>query len=441
MMNLRKYIILSLIFLFIITSVNALPLELDYFYPVEGLQESVYEPEHIFDCSSVFVIEPVEKNDNLFLVDYNIDFEIDAPGAHSNMRLYATSTFHVYSSKLNQTVDLQIRPEISGRCFNDIEYLHIYVNGIEQTPQEPGRAFGRVARDEYLSHNREPIVRSVKLNSVYNEIKVKVDFDTGIQDAPVVVIDYSNFNNWNLSKFTGCDTKIIQRKSKRYTLGYDYLYFYEGLDSLDFKGNSFREGNETYLTGDDFLVRHSDTFDQENIYFVIEPISPSGSLFRIPNTFNPEKLTATDYMKLASYCSTLCTSQSWLLSSCSVKLFEILSQLEPQQLRLLRNAYFANQGYVFTDPELQAFFSTGIAYRPNPDCEIFIQNDPRYGKNDYDWKSKGLTWDYFETEKDNYSLNFMFQAIRAAENGEDYEKAFWDEVFKCYTEDDLIYWG
>ena len=77
----------------------------------------------------------------------------------------------------------------------------------------------------------------------------------------------------------------------------------------------------------------------------------------------------------------------------------VLEKLDKDELRLLRNAFYAKNGYVFKDEALNTFFNSAICYFPD----------------------KSIT---AEKIKINESEKILIEMIQAAEKGESAEDVF-----------------
>ena len=86
------------------------------------------------------------------------------------------------------------------------------------------------------------------------------------------------------------------------------------------------------------------------------------------------------------------------------KLLEVLERLDKDELRLLRNAFYAKNNYVFKDSSLNNFFSSAICYYPD----------------------KSVTVDKIKIEKHE---KILIEMIQAAEKGES-AKAVFDKYKK-----------
>lgn len=365
------------------------------------------------DQCLVNMLYPDDIN-GLYLIDNSINVEISSPNKKYNdtefIYGYFTLNYTIYNDLDARVVDFRMsNPGYNNYWINNLALRNYAVNGIIcSTPKDIDK------KPEYSL--------SIQLAKGQNTIEIAL-FATvmgsiGNSDyGHYTSLDFSDNDKWNMDKFNKIDIKI-------HYLG-DYLYIFNGDGDFDIVGEGKKQGSEFYLKNG-YIHYMNKRFPKISIKIHGEVLVPCE---RLPSDFTiyNDELTATDYMKIMLYLENT-LNQSYKLLHAESLILEVISQLNKSQLRLLRNAYFANRGYVFKHKDLLSFFNTGISYYPDPTITADIVRPADISKVDYIEKAQAL------------HCGFMLDAIVAAENGNDPRIAFERAMYGYYkNKEDLVY--
>ena len=347
-----------------------------------------------------------EDKTNIYLLDNYVNVYLSSPNKERNYNEYLYGDYIlkylIYNDSVERNMNFRLsNPGYTNDWLNNPIITEYSVNGKKIFFEEKNKNIPEYNLNLFLIKG-------------YNKIEVKIHA-TILDDLKEInyghysVLDFSSSKKWNISNFNMLDIEI-------HYCG-DYLYIFNGGEEFQIIGDGKKQGAEFYIRNG-YLHNLYNYFPDKLLRIHGEVLVPCECLTSDFCLFNTE-LTATDFMKLEFFLENSLNYYYKLLGA-EQKIVNIITQLDKNQLRLLRNAYFANRGYIFKNHDLQTFFDSGIAYYPDENVKGNIIRPQDVNEDNYSEKAIDM------------HCGFMLDAILAAENGEDPAKAFEKGLYEYY---------